>query len=353
MNDGSELYDIIDELVAEHGRSWVKISEIIGEHPEKLRSIYRRKVQADTTTDPDKDLQAIEFRDKKTQELPPWRDLVDHAINGESINEDLEFRQRTAEIRINTDKPVIVVYTGDWHLGDGATDHKRWLKDIDMIINTPNAYLVDLGDDYQNMRSFKSLSAVLNQVLTPPQQAAMMKSLVLELTSQNKIIAKIGGNHDEEFDLRLFGEAVQAYLYEKMNAPIFPNRGLVHLSVGKQTYTNLLFHKSRFRSILRPAHGAYREWQLGYPAEVVVGAHDHTPAFEVFWAHQVGYARERDQSNGEVFLIKIGTYQDSEFGYRYFHGGGFPLNPAVVYYPNKHKKVAFLNVEDAIKFLGE
>jgi len=355
MPDESLLYDI-QALVEEHGTAWTKIGDILEESPEKLRSIYRRQLKNNQDPEPldleDDELnkEAVIFKDKKFKEDVNWRDFIDHANNGQNINERLRSVQRTAKIHINTTEPIIVTYTGDWHLGDGATDHDSWYEYIKKVMDNDRVYLIVLGDDYQNMRSFKTLSAVLGQALSPPQQAAMMRSLVDELTDHNKLLAKVGGNHDQEFDERIFGEALQNYLYEKMNAPLFPNRGLLELSVGKQTYTNLLFHKSRFRSILRPAHGAYREWQFSYPAEVVAGAHDHTPAFEVFWNYTLG--KEIDSNvGGEVFLIKVGTYMDNEYGFRYFHNGGFPINPAVVYYPQEHKKKAFLNVEDALQFL--
>lgn len=355
MPDESLLYDVL-ALVNTHGTAWTQISEILDENPEKLRSVYRRHIQKQgveplTTEDDDElDEQAVIFSDKKSKEDVNWRTFLVHAIDGQDINDKLRNTQRTANIHINTDKPIMVVYTGDWHLGDVATDHETWYRDIAAVMDADNAYLIVLGDDYQNMRSFKTLSAVLSQVISPPQQAAMMRSLVDELTSRNKLLAKVGGNHDQEFDERIFGEALQGYLYEKMKAPLFPNRGLINLQVGDQTYTNLVFHKSRFRSILRPAHGAYREFQFSYPAEVVAGAHDHTPAFEVFWNYTLGQQIDSNVG-GEVFLIKVGTYQDSEYGYRYFHNGGFPVNPTVVYYPKEHKKLAFLTIQDAQQYL--
>lgn len=356
MADAEDLLlDQIEELIADFGPKWVAISEILGENPEKLRSKWRRSGKNDPTKRMDEidsqvllnDLSGVLFEDTKVAEKVNWRDILAHAIDGNVLNDKLEYRQREAHVTIKTDKPIIVVYTADWQLGDGATDHALWYRDIRKIMDTDGVYMIDLGDSYQNMRSFRVLAAVLNQVLSPPQQASLMKDLVDELSDKGKLLAKIGGNHDEEFDFRIFGQALQQYLYDKSKAPMFPNRGILHLKVGKEKYTNLLFHKSRFKSFIRPAHGAFREWQMSYPAEVVAGAHDHQPALEIFWA----YAQLPGDGVGkEVFLLKTGTYQDSEFGWRYWGQGAIPIMPVVVYFPHEHKKVPFMNLDDAIKF---
>jgi hypothetical protein len=348
------ILDQIEELIADFGPKWLTIGEIINDNPEKLRSKWRRSGRKDPTQKDEietqvelNNLSGVLFEDKVVTEKVGWRDILSHAIDANALNKKLEYKQREATVRIETDEPIIIVYTADWQLGDGATDHALWYQDIRKIMDTPNVYMIDLGDSYQNMRSFRVLSAVLSQVLSPSQQATLLKGLVDELSEKGKLLAKIGGNHDEEFDERVFGQALQQYLYAKSQAPLFPNRGVLHLKIGKEKYDNLLFHKSRFKSFIRPAHGAFREWQMSYPAEVVAGAHDHQPALEIFWA----YAQLPDDATGkEVFLLKTGTYQDSEFGWRYWGQGAIPVMPVVVYFPHEHKKVPFMNLDDAIKF---
>jgi|WetSurSiteA1Bulk_404760.scaffolds.fasta_scaffold34659_2 hypothetical protein len=343
MND--YILDAIEEKVSQYGTRWSRIADELDENPEKLRSIWRRRSRL---TQKGEESTPI-FIDKKEMEQVDWRKLAAHAKAGSSLDDSLDYTQESATVKIDTDTPIAVVYTGDWHLGDTHTNHEDWLSDMKTIMDTPAVYMVDLGDSYQNMRSFKVLSAVLEQVLSPAQQAALFKSLVDELTEKGKLLAKVGGNHDQEFDERTFGESLQRYLLDSIEAPIFSNRGLLRLQIGKQTYTNLLFHKSRFRSVFRPTHGAYREWQMSYPAEVVVGAHDHVPAAEIMygytWAQELG-----EPIGGQTFLLKVGTYQASSFGYRYFHNS-MSLNPAIVYYPDQHKKVLFTSAEDAIQYI--
>lgn len=353
----------IDKLRATS--SWTEIGDYLGEDSEKVRSRYRRylKILKKEEGEPEIEKAAkqagrpsetnyaeIIFSDKKHAEEIDWREYVEHATAAEKLAKRASDINRIATVRIKSDKPIVVVYTGDWHLGDIATDHQSWMNDMNYILENPFVYVVDLGDDRQNMTSFSVLSAVLGQSLTPAQQGLLIKSIVDELTDKNKLLAKVDGNHDVEFDERVLGQAVQKYLLAKLKAPRFSNKGIMKLYVGDQLYTNLLFHKSRFRSFLRTTHGNLREHQLLFPAEVVAGAHDHSPGFEILNRYEM--AREAGfDFGGETYLIKCGTYQDSPYGWKYFHGGG-QGNPTVVYYPDRHKKLFFMDMRDAIEWVS-
>ncbi len=293
---------------------------------------------------------AVIFADKKIAEDVDWREFTKLAETVRDIEDRVDNTQRIANIDIETKKPFAIMFTSDWHLGDKGTDHKKWREDIEFVLSAKNLGLIDLGDDRQNMRQFFNLAGVLGQVLSPDQQAIMLRGVVDELTRKNKLIAKVGGNHDEEFDERIFGQALQHYLLENMAAPRFRNRGLIKLTVGETLYSILVFHKSRFKSFLRRTHGAMREHQLSFPADVIAGGHDHEPGMEHFYHYNL--AREAGYNfGGETFLIKVGTYQDSDYGWRYFHGSAPPQNYTLVFYPDVHKIVAFTDARDAVTFM--
>lgn len=293
---------------------------------------------------------ALVFTDTKKADDVDWRDFVDLAETNQAMGIRLKSSQRIANVKIETELPIALMFTSDWHLGDQTADHVTWRKDVEFLLETPRLYMVDLGDDRQNARQFRVLASVLEQVLSPKQQALMIRNLIDELTKGDKLLAKIGGNHDEEWDLKIFGEAMQRYLTEKMKAPRFHNRGLVKLMVGKQLYTLLLFHKSRFKSFLRKTHGSMREYQLSYPADIVAGGHDHEPGMEHHHHYRLA-AEAKMGFGGETILIKTGTYQDSDYGWGYYHDGGFPTNYTVVLYPDHKKMIAFADPRDAVTYM--
>ena len=242
------------------------------------------------------------------------------------------------------------MFTSDWHMGDMASDHRQWIADMEYVLETDNLFMIDLGDSIQNMRAFKNLAAVLSQAITPKMQAQLLRGIVEELTDKHKLIAKVIGNHDGDFDERIFGERLQSYLLERMRAPLFNNRGMLKISYGEQTYFFLLFHKSRFRSILRGAHGAYREYELSAPADVIAGGHDHVPALE--WINHYILAKKSGMGiGGGSWLVKAGTYQDGEYGWKYFHNGGQIQNFTAVLHRDEKEIDMFLTPQKALAFM--
>lgn len=331
------------------GASWAEIAHAVGMTKEAARHLWRRngkpvgEIEHDNTKD---EFVKIVHDGSRGKGSAAWREIVDEAKRRGAFRSNTfgDFPQE-ASVELNCEYPPVIVFSGDWHLGAGRTDYTQWLDDIEFVMQTQCVFLVDVGDDRENIRRFKTLSAVFAQTLSPTEQATLVKGIVDELTDKNKLLAKVGGNHDIEFDERAgFAELVQAYVYRNMNAPLFANRGIVHLSVGDVTYDMLLFHKSRFRSFLTPTHGARRELMLAYPqADIVAGGHDHQPGIEVFWYNMLA------DSQPSV-LIKVGTYSDSVYGWRYFHNGGFPINPAVVLLTKERKVIPFADPRDAVTF---
>lgn len=348
-------YKEIKRLREEEGMSWDTMEQYLrdngyNEGKEALRSRFRRGKPEEENRPDEEEAKKLFFSFEGKKKNIPWKDYINLAKTNSDFSRNEGRPPESAEVTINSSEPIAVVYTADWHLGDSTVDYRQWIEDIELICTTKNVYMMDLGDEIQNMRSFKVLAAVLSQVLTPPQQARLLKGIIEELTTGEKLLCKVTGNHDREFDERIYGQSIQEYLLEKMQAPLFENIGLLTINLGLAQYTNLVYHKSRFSSFMRPSHGSYRQYQLAYPADIVAGGHDHVGSYEVLHMNQM--AQEAGKGfGGETFLIKVGSYQNSPYGRKYFHNGGRPMNPTVVMFPDKHKKVIFSDLRDALEYI--
>lgn len=325
-------------------RKWAR--EIFGNaSPETLRMAWRHKKEKEER-ETDGDWYEPIFLDKKKSERPDWREYVDIANKKRQLAYMVSDTQRFSEVAISG--PALVCYSADWQLGAVGVDYNLWLSHITAVLDTPGVYMMVLGDERENMRSFRSLKPVLDQVLSPMDQSMLMEGLAVELCENGKLLALVEGNHDAEFDERTFGQTINHYIYRESDAPRFKNRGIIRLHVGEQVWPHLVFHKSRYRSFYNALHGAKRQYQLSFPAKVVAGAHDHEPGIEYYWHYQnlleAGYT-----IGGMSILLRTGTFSDSDYGWSNYGTGFMPVMPCVLFEGNE--MIAFPTLEQGIRHL--
>ena len=215
------------------------------------------------------------FEDKRVTKKPTWRELVKVAQVTQAAEEQLDNTQRIANIGIEVNRPIAIMFTGDWHLGDLAINYQQWVADIEYLLDTPDLYVCAMGDDIQNMRAFKTLSAVLGQALSPKLQGAMLKSVIDELTEKNKLLAKILGNHDcldEETEIFCDDGWIKydQIIPEKSTALTFNDGKVLRETVSAvhiYDYTGDMYHtQSRLVDIMvSPNHRILSKAQLANP----------------------------------------------------------------------------------------
>jgi len=288
------------------------------------------------------------FIDKKEGRLD-WREMIRAAITQQDIIRRNSWSQDACKVEVPTSDPIAVAYTSDEHLGSIATDYTAWLDDIDFLLNTPGLYAVSAGDMIENQRAFKTVSAVINQIIPPDLQEEIVREITLELFVKNKLLAAGAGNHDTEFCERLYGKSNVEKIISRL-VPFFNGKGAMELTVGNQKYTHLIIHKTRFNSFLNALHGAKREYQLTLPADVVVTAHTHKPAFEMYYQYEM--ASEIGMGIGPYsLLIKTGTYKTEDAYSKRYWTKGVIGTPTVVYMPDRREMTVFRTAREAVTYM--
>ncbi len=291
----------------------------------------------------------IEFVDKKKGEVD-WREWGQHLKDSQKLYEKASFSQDVAKVKIKTDKPIGVVYSADWHLGSRGTNYAKFFEDIEFILSQDNLKLALVGDLIDNFNSFKNVLAVHQQLISPKAQKKVLESLLTELFEKDKIICSGYGNHDVEWDEKVIGQSIIQDMLSK-NVPYFNGKGILMLEVGDQKYSNLLMHKTRYSSFLNALHGSKREFQLHFPADVVVSAHTHRGGFEEYIHYEDARAVGLN-IGGEIFLIQLGTYKiDCGYSKRYWKSGVLQAD-TVVYFPDVNLKKRFRTANDAVTFMA-
>jgi len=290
---------------------------------------------------------------KPEVEIPPkvdvnWRELIKAAEQLRKFRDSPFTEQHIApEIHLNVDKPIAVCFSADWHLGSGATDHTAWKKDIEYLLDTDGLYYAVLGDESDNVLSFKTLSMVMEQVLPVDLQVKTIEGVTMELVAKNKLLFTTWSNHRDEFDERLIGRSMLEHLRQQQGVPHLAGMGVVRLYVGQQMYTILATHKARYNSYIHALHGAKRLYQIVFPGDVVAVAHTHQPGHEEYNHYEL--ARKIGLPfGGTSWLVACSSYKSEDrFSQRYF--GFTPLMlETVVFWPNERKMECYSSAKQAI-----
>ena len=278
------------------------------------------------------------------------REWMEFAKTYSEQKKKMDISQEVATVKIDTDKPVSVCWSSDWHLGSSAVDYHAFDANMRYLLEQPDLYMGVVGDTIENIVKFRNMLPVGQQIMNKGEQHEFLSAILDEVL--HKMVCYSWGNHDIEFDERTIGVSfVREILKQKKRIPFFNGKGLLRLQVGDQTYTHLIMHYGRFNSTLHPLHSAKRGYELDYPADVVVTAHTHQPAHEEAFRYDMA-RRAGDDFGGPVIFIRCGTYKtgSSDMYSNRLFGLGILGIPTVVYYPDKKKAVPFRVAEDAVKF---
>jgi len=245
----------------------------------------------------------------------------------------------------NRNKPIILLFTGDWHIGSKSCDHDRLFSDLDYIINNidpADLRIFLLGDLIDNVGvRFKNTESVFGYI--PP---SIQKDVLIEVL--NKISQYIDiscwGNHDIEWDEKYMGISDLSRKLKKVST-FFYGRGLVKYNVGKQSYSVFLSHKFMGKSWFHPLQGNIRGW-LESHADIVVSGHYHN-----FGYLNDFYGLDENGNPMERHLIQVGTYNyvDDRYSERYF---AHPVcrNGCLILFNNIFKIMYFSDFKDGIKY---
>jgi hypothetical protein len=283
-------------------------------------------------------------------EAVDWRATIDAAIALQDQREATSFVENSPLIEIETDVPVAVTWTADWHLGGGTTDHRAWRDDLEYFLRAPGLYVAVVGDEVENMRSFNNLAAVVSQVLPPDLQRGVLQGVTKELVASGKLLFTVWGNHGEEFEERLLGESLLNQVRRTQGVPHLGGLGLVRLRVGETTYTVLATHKAKYRSSFNALHAAKRMYQMMFPADVIVTAHDHQPGYEQY--EHYGLAREMGFGlGGTSHLIACCCYKTlatNDWAARRY-GKAVLKRETTVFWPDRHHMETYDDARSAVE----
>ena len=205
-------------------------------------------------------------------------------------------------IIIRLPEPSLVSFIGDLHAGNPNTFHERVAREIELILNTKNSFLM-LGGDM--IDGFFFNPAQYEQIEQLPEQRRYLTAMIEEVGKNHKLLIAWSGEHDSYWQKKMgadpytdFAESVNAYFIEGI--------GYVTLKVGKQDIKILVGHKLPGSSIYNKAHPETRASNKIQGADIYVGFHTHEKA------HLEQSIKEFGGKARWVHMCAAGTYKASD-----------------------------------------
>ena len=288
----------------------------------------------------------ITHTDKKIQ-TPIQRTWIEKAIDVQRQREAVDTSQNEASVKLETGLPYIgILFTGDWHLGSDKVDYSMWDKHQSLVIDTPGLYEAIVGDERDNFVNPKFRQGLFEGLLNPEEQAILVKEYLQVLDDKNKIIARVGGNH-EGWSWMQSGINFETFWYQTMKAPILRNGGFVHLSVNEVKYELYLHHGlSLFNSNFNPNHATRRAYEFQGAFDVGAMGHKHMSEVAHGW-------RESDSKQHDVLFLRTGTYKlNDQYARSLQLGRGQPPGSTVIFNTETKNMMGFAKLEDAVKVLN-
>lgn len=261
-----------------------------------------------------------------------WREMLPAIAEMKRIRGLNNGSSHYLNVSVSTKDSICVIPFGDAHIGAIGTDYELFQKITDEIINTPNLYIILMGDELDLAIKLRSLAEVLTSILTPELQVQFMKSWLEDI--KHKVLFAIQGNHDARLK-QIAGVDVPRNIINKV-VPYSTGICHVNLKVGDVVYKVAAAHKFPGHSMWNVNHANKKYSAMQYPeGDIYMGAHTHRPGGAFDW----------ESGRLKVYLNSATLKTKDEYAATWFSILTSPVYPCVVLNPNEKLISPFVSVK--------
>jgi hypothetical protein len=322
------------------------LKQIKREHPDRTCDFYARQMEAKLgrkyTADGIRQKikrTNISYVDQKNAEERDVGELLQVLIQAQKKLQDYDDRQTEVTIDISDDKPIGIVFSGDWHIGGMYTDHQMMIEDFSTFKETNGLYVIGMGDYCDNYMTRSHPGGMFDQVITPDNQRDICEHMIDEYL-QDKLLVLLKGNHDN-WELKETGEDFVRYLARKSGVPYLWYGGEIKLRIYGAEYLIHAHHSYRYNSSINTTNSQRNLFNSTHSDIIALG---HLHYNEV---HQKTGAKKRD-----TVWIRSGSYKITD-DYSQWLGGlrADARSPMVIVFPETKKTLPFRDYRDGIDYL--
>lgn len=280
---------------------------------------------------------------QREREMPTFEEHIVWLKEKQNRMERLSRNSEYAEVKIESDTPVGIVLSSDWHIGAESTDYDTFEKHMRIVKDNPNLYLTALSN---TIDGYIWPGGIWSEVAHISEQKEIAKAFGKEW--KDKLLAVVGSRcHDWTKDKGGISPQEEAFLDNvDSGMPFFQTGGLLTIDLNGIKYKIGMQHKSRFNSALNVTNANKRTLDLRWPsADVIAIAHHHVADIE----HAT---RWEGEDRRDVVLVRTGTYKIAD-GYSRSEGFGEGQlgSPMIVLDPKEKRIIPFLHLEDGAKYV--
>jgi hypothetical protein len=272
--------------------------------------------------------------DKKEVEFN-YQEILEHALKSQEIYGKNNLSQTTANWSVKSESPIYIMFWGDQHIGASGMDIKGFRAITEELLNTPNLYVILLGDLMEMAIKMRSVHEVMGNIIPPKWQFKIVEAWLSEI--QHKVICATWDNHVVMREENVLGWSPTAEMLAKK---VIYHSGIGHIDVKVNdiVYKLAVSHFFKGNSIFNPNHELGRYIRNEYcEADIVAQGDRHTPAIQQLYI-----------SGKERTLIKCGTHNiNSGYAKRFYSLKTFDDMPIVMLNQKEKEVTPYMNINKA------
>lgn len=310
---GQAPLQISKALIEKHNIENITAEELRQNYVKKLVGKLRDKVQYKTDT--------IET-DKRVADFD-WRRALEPIQALQKACADFKGDQDYAAWKIKTKEPICVMVVGDLQLGSWATDYDLFRQVTDQILNTPNLYVILVGDLIQMAIKMRGVLEVMDNILPPKFQMMFLDSWLQEI--KHKVIASTWDNHAVMREEDAVGYSNYAEIF-KRHTIYFNHIGHLDIHVNDINYRWAVSHFFQGRSEINPCHAPQKYMRLrGQDRDICFQGDYHVP----------GLIQYMEGGKERIAGVCGSIQTNSGYAKRFFDLKTAPVYPCVILDPNQ------------------
>ncbi len=248
----------------------------------------------------------ITFDSPKGLEAQEW---LSEAERRQAMRKEVEEEYGYAKIELQSDRPLAIGVTGDWHLGSNCNiDMLR--KDLNILAEHP---LVAGGFFMGDLTESANFNPAQDDMYFNLEEQRAMMEAVFNSIGQDRILGMWKGNHDHRWE-RKNGTSKYTGLSEKYNAPVFYGNSYLDIFVNDVNYRGMGSHRLRGSSIYNNAHASVRGHREVQGLDFVISGHNHKKGVNTQSVREFNGARKIHAISSGTYSVGGSYAKDSGFG---------------------------------------